>query len=257
MKINEILFEGHKKIDLDWVRENCSQAIERYNKGYKMYRGDQLFEGKAVLMTARNKSREAAHAMSNLHTNIINNSSEFKNFPKREIVMSTFPEKAKNYGSLYVCLPVNGAMIGIVPDDDVFTGFKDIKGSLGIFYRRLENEFLPYLEQWTRENFWSVRSTNKLFRELHQNASQQDIEDLVEALEDILANDILYPYKQALADCVKQGSGKPLFALFTNEGWESVAISQFETQGNHEVWTDSPVVLLNHEDIDLVVSAST
>lgn len=249
MKIEQILFEDYKKVDLDWVKENCSQALNRYEDGHVIYRGDRSSRADAMLMTPRNKSREAAHAQSNLHTNIINNSPEFKHFPKREIIMSTGMGKARNYGGqVYICLPVNGAMIGIVPDDDIFTGFKHISGALGIFYRHLDDEFLPFLEQWSNENFWSVRTTNKLFREVKQNASEQELDDLIDALVNIEADDVLYPYKDALADCVRKGNGKPLFALFTAEGFESVAISQFEAPKNREVWTDSPVVLLRMKE---------
>lgn len=250
MKINQILFEDYKKVDLDWVKEHCSEALERYEQGDVIYRGDRPSKAHAMLMTPRNKPREAAHARSNIHTNIINNSPEFKGFPKREIIMTTDFQKARNYGQVYVCLPVNGATIGIVPDDDIFTAFRHIQLPLGMFYRILDDEFLPFVERWTRENFWSVRSTNKLFREIKQNASEQEVNDLVDALEEISKtdeDDLLKPYAETLARCVEAGSGKPLFGLFTNDGWKHVSISEFVAPEDSEVWTDSPVVLLRLE----------
>lgn len=254
MKIDQILFEDYKKIDLDWVKENCSQALERYNQGHVMYRGDRSFKGQAMLMEPRKKRREAAYARSNIHTNIINNSKEFAGFPKREIIMTTSTNKAKAYGSqVYVCLPVDGANIGIVPDDDIFTAFRRIPMAIGMMYRILDNEFLPFVEQWTRENLWSVNSTNKLFKQVAQNASEQELDDLVEALESIATtdeDDLLKEFAQPLADCVKAGNGKPLFALFTSEGWAHVPISDFSAPEDSEVWTDSPVVLLSMEDED-------
>lgn len=259
MRIKDILNEAHHDVDMDWVRKNCSEAIERYKQGHIIYRGDGVIIKLKhfLLMTPNEKPREAAYASSNIHNEIINNSKEFAGFPKREIIMTTSQDKADNYNGVKIALPVNGANIGIVPEDDIFYAFKYIKPNIQMFYDTIRYGFLGEMRKWTNGNFYSIESTNKVFSDIRENASPEEIETIIDGLMNGRSNSPVYQYREMLAKCIRQGNGEPIFSLFTADGFKHVPISEFVSEEDREIWTDSPVVLLNREDIDLLTSGNT
>lgn len=259
MRIKDILSEAHKEVDIDWVHKNCSEAIEHYKQGHIIYRGDKLSIQlkQFVLMTPHEKPREAAYASNNLHNEIINTTKEFTGFPKREIIMTTSADKADNYGGIMIALPVNGANIGIVPSDDIFDAFRHIHSSIQTFYHTIQFGFLADVRKWTDGSFYSMASTNKVFRDIHENATQEELDMIVDDLINVRSNSPTYEYREMLVKCIRQGNGAHIFSLFTSDGFEHVPLSEFKAKEDHEVWTDSPVVMLNRDDIELIISGNT
>lgn len=262
MKINDILLEDFKPVDINWVISNCSEAIDRLKKGHIIYRGDdvEIDTGRFKLMTPMDTPREAAYAAFHLHNDVINNSQEFADFPNREIIMTTNPNKASEYAKGYahddikICLPVNGSKIGIVPNEDIFVGFENIPHTLGVFYDRLIHEFWVDVRKWTDEDFMTMESTHKLFHDIRKNAPTEELEQLIDKWENRLRNQPLYVYRKQIVNSLKQGNGQPFISLFTSDNFKNVSISQFIALKDREVWTDSPVVLFNHDDLNYFFS---
>lgn len=259
MKIRDVLNEAHKDVDVVWVRKNCSEAIERFKKGHKIYRGDKvtIYLKHFTLMTPNAEPREAAYASSNIHNEIINNTEEFAGFPKREIIMTTSFDKADDYNGVKIALPVNGASIGIVPSDDIFDSFRHIPSTIQTFYEIIRFGFLANVRKWTDESLRSMESANKAFRDIQENASPEEIKTIIYELVNGRSNDPIAEYREMLVKCIRQGNAEPIFARFTSDGFKHVPISQFVAEEDKEIWTDSPVVLLNPEDIDLLISGNT
>ena len=123
-----ILNEGRSKsITYDEFRKlldsKCSDAVSAYKKGKKLYRG--LADEKPfVYIDPKYFIRRSANT-ANFYTLLIDNSSKWKNYPKRSqsIICSNDYETATGYGFVYTVFPFNGANFGVCPTDDIWTSF--------------------------------------------------------------------------------------------------------------------------------------
>lgn len=252
MKINDIILtEGFNNVDMDWVHKNCSDALERYMAGYVLYRGDHshCFET-PTLMTPNSKPRRAAYAMYNLHNDMINSHPMFAGFPKREIIMTTYFERARAHRNAHVALPVNGAKIGVLPKKDIFYSFKNIKDlgydALSHFYEALR-DFLNLFNGLHKGGLDDISQIKQLFSWMKNEMGDELRATVSEILISAQPWDSYYKFKDLALGWVNGENYEGLIQLFEPINWEVRDISQINKRNdeNHECWTDSPVVLIS------------
>lgn len=254
------LYESYNKVaDIEWVLENCSDAIELFKRTRKVfYRGTDDVSG-ITLMKPNKTARKAAFAKMNLHTDLIN-SGELGHLPKREIIMTGDLSKAKKYGYPFVALPTNGALIGCVNEEDVFY-MLDTKENDNVFETRCLSSFynaikLCLLEAYKIANIPtspientyvdSMRTLKKLLKALDGHEFTED--ELLHIQEELEGDFVENAPIELLYEFISDKSIKPIMALFKNNSLTSESLSDMVTiDGGFEYWTDVPTVLLAEE----------
>lgn len=89
-------------------------------------------------LNSNNYERKSANTL-NYYTILFDNLSSWKEYPKRSRshICSTFEQYSKNYGNIYVVIPLENQKIAICSKDDIYYSFKFTK-SLGWFNNFLE-----------------------------------------------------------------------------------------------------------------------
>lgn len=254
------LYESYHKVeDIEWVLENCSDAIALFKRtGKVFYRGTDDVSG-ITLMKPNKTARKAAFAKMNLHTDLINRG-ELGHLPKREIIMTGDISKAKKYGYPFVALPTNGALIGCVNEDDVFYMLNN-EANNGVFSSHNLSSFynaiklcliaaykIANIPTTPIENTYvdSMRTLKKLLKALDGYEFTED--ELLHIQKELKGDFITSVPIELLYEFISDKSIKPIMAIFKNNSLTSESLSDMETiVGRFEYWTDSPTVLLAEE----------
>jgi hypothetical protein len=108
------------------IKKNCSDSLWMFESKTPMWRGEKqqdLILGKdGVAIIDTTKSERKSQSMSNWYTLIIDNSPEYKNYPKRSqsLICTNKIGTAKDFGALMAVIPFNDAKIGIVNAPDIW-----------------------------------------------------------------------------------------------------------------------------------------
>lgn len=232
MKIQD-LFEEEKEVEIEWIKENCSEAVDNMFNDKFMFRGMSVKAG-AYLMKPQVNNRKSAHADLNYYTEVINNGMNgFQGFPKREIIMSTNDKYANAYGRLHVAFPVNGATIGVCPAGDIWRAFQKVNktyNNIDDFYRMIVSLF----------------KYDKIIDSYHDISTISELQQVL----DRMKNDgmkITNDYEDPLIDEInKTYSANAILKYITADGFSKVSIPEFgnTTLKNREIWTDTPTVMV-------------
>ena len=259
MRASDLYESYHKVANIEWVLENCSDAIELFKRtGKVFYRGTDDVSG-ITLMKPNKTARKAAFANMNLHTDLIN-SGDLGHLPKREIIMTSDLSKAKKYGYPFVALPTNGALIGCVNAEDVFYMLSNEKNNnvfgthnLSSFYNAIkiclkEAYKIANISTTPIENTYidSMRTLKKLLKALDGHEFTED--ELLYIQEELDDNLITNVPIEILYEFISDKSIKPIMAIFKKNSLTSESISDMGSiVGGFEYWTDAPTVLLAEE----------
>jgi hypothetical protein len=130
MKIEELLEATYKSrtqpIDIygQFLAKNCKIA---YKSPIKIYRGLAHTEELILKGDSAKSVRKSANT-ANYYTQLIDNIlPEWQSFPKRSrsFICTTSKENAMKYGTVYRVFPIDDPMIGICPNNDFWTSFKE------------------------------------------------------------------------------------------------------------------------------------
>jgi len=106
---------------LQMVRTKCSKIVRYYNKnGWYITRGRGIKQNYSFADTSKFEDRTSKNVV-NIYTLIMNNTPEWKKFPKRNLICSTSPGYARGFGNVYVVFPYNGTKIGICGGEDIWS----------------------------------------------------------------------------------------------------------------------------------------
>lgn len=250
------LMEGNKEVSIEWIEENCSDAIEDIRRGNIIFKGMSSSNNAYFLRTENKTRRKAAYALSNLHTNIVNRTNLFSGFPKREHIGTSSTGKASQYGMVFVMLPLNGALVGICPSDDIFYSFGNIKNhnleAINEAYRVLKmvsEEFLDDNEIY----FNTIGEVKELFKKLHYiyRESMFDADD-GETFENVAKSSLKHINDNwvdftdnVILPCIKRGSATQFLKLFDKVGdWDLQRVGSLNLPKDREIWTDGNVVMI-------------
>lgn len=265
--INNIirLDEANKEVSIEWIKEHCSDAIKAYNNGNIIYKGMRHHSNPYFLRTENKTRRKAAYALSNLHTNIINRTNEFADYPKREHIGSSSINKAYKYGTPYIMLPLNGSKVGVCPKSDIFYSFTRFENefNLGSFnqgYRVLIDVYESVIH--TDPKFDTISELKSVFKELHDIYLEQKMvddkhEENVEMLKDVMTEEFSHDnnrmrfFNKVIFPCIVKGTATKFLNMFKrDEKWKVQNISNLDLPRDCEVWTDGLVVMVYADDED-------
>lgn len=105
-----------------------SQAIEAYNSGFEIYRGDWNIGNSSDFGTEIVPGIRVSQNTSNVYTRLLSDIlPSWKNFPPRNraVICTTSANTASDFGNLYVIFPENETKIGICSDYDIWNSFDD------------------------------------------------------------------------------------------------------------------------------------
>lgn len=232
MKIQD-LFEEEKEVEIDWIKENCSDALNNMFNDKFMFRGMSVKAG-AYLMKPQGSHRKSAYAELNYYTEVINNGMNgFQGFPKREIIMTTNDMYAISYGRLHVALPVNGAKIGVCPASDIWRAFQKVNktySSIDDFYRMIISLFKQHK---IIDSYRDISTISEL---------QQVLDRMkIDGLEITNNNDDSF-----ISEINKTYSANAILKYITADGFRNASIPEFGNMElkSREIWTDAPTVMV-------------
>lgn len=236
----------------DYIKKHCTDAIDAYNKGSKMYRGT-TDKGDFALVKPSEYNRASAYASANFYTLLLDNLSEWKRYPKRSksIVMSTDINKAWEYSDdggkkLYVCLPVNGSKIGVCSGEDIWESFPSTLGNLGWW----SDDMSSIYGDWASES-WN------LFKQTINDYDKEVTVQMVRRLKLTMNNRNRWFDKYA--DNIQDvGSSKPMLDVLTElfnpskNGFKLMKVGDILPKYK-EVWTDGDSILIDvDKDSDII-----
>ena len=259
-----LLNEGRSKgISIEdtkqYLEKNCSDAVDNFNKGYKLFRGyygdtDEFM----FLDPTKGKPRKSAYAEYNYYTLFIDNLSSWKKYPKRSrgIVCTSSYAKSSHYSdngdNVYIVFPFNGSKIAVCPTDDIFQAFKiykkgDIGPSGSAFNRKLEQFFMIYSKTLNASKNWStLKKAMKIFDEYFLSINNQDAYKSIQNP----WNTLLKKHYKAGKEGMMKMWDKLLSPVYNNF---VLTKNIRDIPNNREVWTDGKCVLIKADSVDMVL----
>ena len=247
MRLSYYLNEGRSKPlthdETIKLLENCTNSFSMSQK-YPIYRGFNNGVTESYFIDPSKFTRRSMNT-DNYYTLLMDGLPDWKNYPKRSksIICTTDIVYAGDYGEAYNVFPFDGANIAVCNAADIWGGFKknihhlkwfnkclnEIADELGIItslYRAMSyddiinvlNEIDKRKNELDIKRIWRRTNKEKFF---DRYFSQYNDRSLVELIIEAFNPD-------------KNG-----FKLYTPK--------TFNVKGNHEVWTDSPSVLIHYK----------
>ena len=109
---------------LNTIERECSKTLSKVNET-PIYRGANMGNSPIYFGSTEGTIRKSANTQ-NYYTLIVDNHSNWKNYPKRSqsFICTTSDRVALGYGDPYLVIPFDNANIGICPDSDYWTSFE-------------------------------------------------------------------------------------------------------------------------------------
>jgi len=133
MRYKQFLNEGRSKaitqdVAFETIKDKCKNAYKAYTNNQIIYRGYSNYMGQyAIIDPKSGKPRKSANT-SNHYTILIDNSPNWKGYPKRSqsLICSNSYGYSKGYGKVYEVFPYDqGTKIGICPERDFWFSFEE------------------------------------------------------------------------------------------------------------------------------------
>lgn len=240
MKISDLYESSHEiPDDFEWVKKNCSEAIERMiNHDAFMYKGISASYNAPILLKPDETPRKPANAKTTWYTEIINNGENgFSGFPKREFIFANSENIANLYGNRHYVIPVDGAIIGICPVEDIWMSFKHI-----LDYEVFEYGFVRVINEYANKKRDHITISD--LREFHKKLISKEIKVTEEDINNYFSKDSRLLMERLLEST---DTDAVLAQFIFNDGsFTKQPINEIALPTkSRELWTDSPVVLLS------------
>jgi hypothetical protein len=115
---------------LTFIENECSDYLRSWgHNGHPLiFRGEDFVRDLATIGDSNNFRRNSANTNS-WYNQFIDNSPAWSKYPKRlsSYICANDHETAEGYGTVLTVFPINKALIGICPRDDMFTSFPEIE----------------------------------------------------------------------------------------------------------------------------------
>jgi hypothetical protein len=258
MKLIE-LYEG-KKIEsrnseisfleaVDFIKANCSEIVKVYKAStkHRIYRGIPGKYDSTFLWGNSTKTVRQSRNTLNYYTLIMDNSNQWKKYPKRSesFICSSESYYARDFGKLFVAFPVDGTKIGVCPKFDLwgssedrynsndYSEFNDALKSLGkyVHVKINENNYKKFKED--------VELIGKKVKEKLKNK---------DAIKDILRHDYNEYVKKLLVKNIDDLYGF-LETVFSPGEFKLVDTSSYNVTGRHELWFSGNVIFVQADPI--------
>lgn len=130
-----IIIEIDKKTAVQTIKNNCKDFLNLYKKSKNLlYRGSRSTNGSFSYGDSSKGTRKSKNT-ENYYTLIIDNSSDWKQYPKRSksFICTTSKNYAGDYGIPNLVFPKDGTSFGICPKGDIWNSFKTVEYDLEKF----------------------------------------------------------------------------------------------------------------------------
>lgn len=211
---------------LEFAEKNCTEAINSYKKGNRIFRGIEGTYGNFARIKPIGERKSAN--TNNYYTLFINYDGPWKEYPKREIICSSADYIASQFGDVYVMLPINGAKIGIVPEEDIWFTFDSVPGGADNVNVQIHN----------------------ILRQKSSGINLNNFNELKKALSEIKRDD---GTDNILLEILSKSNYDNLYELLSKEvfnpnknGFKVQPISRLSNSGKRfEVWTDVECLMID------------
>jgi hypothetical protein len=144
---------------IDFIQTNCSEILNVYKTSdSRIYRGIPMSGDKKQFLYADSTiKKRLSQNTRNYYTLVMDNSKNWKDFPKRSesFICATTKSRADSYGKVYLVFPVDGTKIAVCPDSDMWFSGRD-GSNLSDFNDDIDNiadEFEMRLDETNYEKF--------------------------------------------------------------------------------------------------------
>lgn len=264
------LIEDTKKFDIDeknlpqYLQQHCPIALKRARQGHFIYRGRKDRENKILLHKPYKSNRVSYNIDLNYYNLLLSNLDNWEEFPKRNqsLIGTTSATEAKeNYGNPFVVFPFDNPKIGVCSSSDLWKSFpylfKNVRLTApGIgrpdptmeMFNEHFHEFLHLCKgrELSNDVDKSFSKLKKLFNLIKKSWQQKrkTIEKIFNSKD---------PQDKPIQDLFKivfeKYNGDIELAMLDlldpkKNGFELLRLSEFNIQGNREVWLQGPCVLV-------------
>lgn len=240
------LFEGIQEIDKETlaklISSDFSQAYNRYIAGFGIFKGLHLPSLSPFSYLTPVENRESKNTK-NYYTLWMNNNSEWKNYPKRNVICSSNPITASHYDranrQYNLILPKNDSKIGIVMDEDIWdVSLNTLKTSLNTVVEFIDKIFHAMRINVTTYN--EMINAFSTFEKLDQEERLNILND-AEIFSSYLKRFVLH---YGLFETMKEAVPQSRFKLTTIEQYS------VKTHAGKEVWFNNDALVINRAYID-------
>jgi hypothetical protein len=251
------------------TRGKFKSAYNQYLEGNVIYRGLRGSATYPYWVVNPVKSYRVSRNTNNFYTGLLDKLPAWKDYPKRSrsIICSSNPAYCESYGNVVVVLPVNGAKIGVCPEEDIWASFR------GTLHNRLGIDSLGDFNSFFVDALYTINDTlGRLARELTEDSYDLFMKRMdAEVPPYVLSNSIkktlnrewhMAPARKISTDLLEnQTAGwedyfNKLLDPKTNK-FQIQTIETFHVDYVHEVWTDATSLLISdHHAKELLLSPS-
>jgi hypothetical protein len=212
------------------LHTKCKQAIKTYRVSPINRIIDDFYQlyGMVYPSSTPRQSRNTE----NYYTLIINNSPEWSNFPKREIICSTYSNR---FRSSYCVFPFDGAKIGVCPTPDIWGSFK------GIYPQEVNKSLSSIL--------YSMNKTPQTYKELKDTLSEIHIDD--SRIKRSALGQVFEKYGKRANNLFEL-----IMCIYGNPKGYGFSVKKIGSKlpEDVEVWTDAPCLLIGvNTDIEELI----
>lgn len=250
----------------DLVQTKCVKALEKFqkNSGY-ISRITQTAPGieTGFADTSKLPARMSRNTL-NYYTHIINDSPEWKGFPRRQIIATGYKDPFTRGGrDEFIIFPYDSVVIGECPQADIWYSFPIISTSMGAEAEEL-NDFIRYLLNAPSSlKPGTIKSYDGSLKEFKTGCSKFDkwVNDIKAEEGDAFDMDefIDLMVEGAVGQTpISSGSAKAFFKYYVDDLYKTVlylyspeSFRYFKTgtkpfrPGGPEIWFDGPAVYVN------------
>lgn len=227
--------------DLAKIKNECSEIL---SKSATIYRGIETKGSDVLFFDGKSKTPRKSANTYNFTTLLMDNLPSWSKFPKRSesLICSTTSFQASGYGFTYRVLPVNGAKIGVCDRFDMWMSFQELT-KYGLRVNHF-NEQLYDLYEFVMDDVLDDTNFNKF---------RNQINNLSEKLPTIDLDSLPYSVEELKMVFLPKNIGNDLFTVMTEifnpktNDFKLRKTSNFNVDGNQEVWTNGPAYLIENK----------
>lgn len=155
--LNESNIKINKKDVLNILQNECSDAWNFSNEyNFFIYKGIRKSKIKYDFFINKTPQIRKSAYTYNFYTPIINEHLLWSNFPKRNVICTTYSGKASQYGKVFYVFLYNGVKFGICPSHDIWSSFDFIQKSI------YNDDLNSFFEQLIKDKIITNSKMNKV-----------------------------------------------------------------------------------------------
>jgi hypothetical protein len=238
-----------KKIDKtkaqDLLKSKCKKAVVDFlTHGVHIQRyANDARNSEYGFLDSSNLPPRLSRNSQNYYTLIINDDPSWKGYPKRQIIGTIRKNNMETSSGLWHIFPFDGVKVGIVPGDDIWDSFSNLRSEVGIMARRY-NEFISMMLNYGNTN--NNRTFDKRLAEFKQACKNTDqwIADN-DGIENIVKEKFLNLIGEESLNSYNGDYYKSILHYYNPKGFNVSTPGSMTGKDGSEVWLDGPAVYLN------------